>query len=281
MSINSKPDIIISIATIPSRINCMKPTLESLMAGSLVPTKIFVNHPEYCKLEKSNYQTPEFFSDQDFCRNVIELNTTPVDWGPGTKLLGATVHLTPDSYLVIADDDVVYHPTFLSRIMNAQFNENDHAYSYFTYRVRGLTVGQGCDGLSMKSEKLDGVREFYDTHVAGTTLTYHDDIWIAYFLATKGVQIRRISNPSKQSLVYEQIIPNNVLAIQKGDLKRETIARTHIPRLFAAIKLPFFTRARFKLIAIGDYFKDSWCFVMDLWRRGARKIIKMANADKP
>lgn len=249
---SSPSPVYVSIATIPSRIGLIRPTLESLLSGELVPTKIFVNRPEFCKLEQSGYEVPDFLIDENFCRGIVEHNITSADWGPGTKILGPIPRLEQAGYLVIADDDVLYDKSFLSRLMDAQVGHEDRAHSYFAYRERGLTICTGCDGLAVASARLDGMLEFFERHVAGTTLAYHDDMWIAYYLALRGVEIRQVEKPPEKSLIYEQLLPNDVLSAQEGALKRERIVQEHLPRLFREARLPLATAAALNLRALSD-----------------------------
>lgn len=267
---SSTSPVCVSIATIPSRIGLIRPTLESLLSGDLVPTKIFVNRPAFCELEQSGYEVPDFLLDKNFCRGIIEHNVSATDWGPGTKILGSIDRLPQTGYLVIADDDVLYDKSFLSRLMAAQFGHDDRAHSYYVYREQGLSIATGCDGLSVACEGLTGILEFFERHVAGTTLAYHDDMWIAYFLALRGISIRKVDKPAEKALIYEQLLPNDVLSAQKGDLRRDRIVAEHLPRLFREARLPPATAARQKL----RFFYDVVVGQGTRIRRGMRRLMK-------
>lgn len=259
--------IIVSIATIPSRIGAMKPTLDSLLAGDVAPDLILVNTPRFCKLENTGYDIPAFLTDSSVFDGRVRHVVSEVDWGPGTKMLGALPHLPATCILVIADDDILYHREFLKRLVEAQTADHDRAYSYFVYRAFGMSVGQGCDGLSVWSSHLHGMRAFVDSHVAGTSLIYHDDIWIAFFLMTKGVKITSIPVPAGADLVYQQVLPNTVLAVQTGKLKREQILATHLPRLLTEVALPGDLRRRLAVRKTMDR-------TIDVFRRARRKLRK-------
>lgn len=268
--IGADAPVVVSIATIPSRIASIRPTLESLLAGNLPPDLILVNTPRFCKLENSGYDIPDFLTDPAHFGGRVRHVECPVDWGPGTKILGPLPHLPPDCILVIADDDIVYHREFLERLVNAQRADRGRSYSFYVYRSSGMAIGQGCDGLSVWSPHLDGIEAFADKHVADTTLVYHDDIWIAFFLMLKGVKITRLPVPSDAPLVYEQILPNDVLSQQEGDLKRERILRTHLPRLLREVDVP--TSVRLRLLALKAI--DG---AVDLLRRARRKALRLAG----
>jgi len=153
--------VVVSIATLPSRIANLRPALDSLLNGELVPDRILVLRSDYSEREKSGYVIPDFLTDEEYCRGIIELQVTK-DLGPGTKILGAIEFLEGDCHLVLADDDVAYHRRFLKDIVSAQASRPDCAFSYYTYRADGLTLGQGCDGFSFHSAQLQGIRKFAD-----------------------------------------------------------------------------------------------------------------------
>lgn len=223
---------IVSIATLPSRIGGMRPTLQSLFDGDLVPDRILVVVTDYSNREKSPYVIPDFLQDERFTRGLIEVVLSSSDWGPGTKLLGALEHIEDDCHLILADDDVAYQPYFLSTLVNAQSKRRDCSFSYFTYRAGGLTVGQGCDGYSFYSPNLTGVQEFVEENVAGTTLHYHDDLWISFFLYKRGIKVRKVSPPDEGLKVYTQTIADEGLSnITSGDRSRERIVSEGLPRL--------------------------------------------------
>ena len=223
--------VIVSIATLPSRIGGLRSTLRSLLDGDLVPDRILVVVTDYSEREKSGYVIPDFLRDDHFTRGIITVVRSSRDWGPGTKLLGALEHIEGDCTLVLADDDVAYQPYFLSTLVKAQSERHECSFSYYTYRARGLTVGQGCDGFSFYSPNLAGVRAFVEANVVGTTLHYHDDLWISFFLFSRGVEVRMVAAPDDGSSVYTQTIADESLRDLTGDASRDRIVSDGLPML--------------------------------------------------
>lgn len=234
--------VIVSIATLPSRIGQLRSTLDSLLNGELVPDRILVLYSEYSEREKSAYIIPDFLIDEEYCRDIIELRVTR-DLGPGTKILGALEYLKVDCYLVLADDDVSYHRRFLVGIVEAQASRPDCSFSYYTYRAGGLTLGQGCDGFSFYSPNLRGIRDFAEKYVVGTTVMYHDDLWISFFLFAKGIKVKTVPTSVHGEMVYTQIIPNEGLSsLTSGELARDRIVNDSLPRLVIQSNLDFSKR---------------------------------------
>ena len=251
-----RPFIVVSIATIPSRIASIEPTLRSILNGDLSPDLITVCTPKYCELERSGYEIPAFLLNGSHGSKVrhVEIDR---DWGPGTKILGSLGQIPPlDTILIIADDDVVYHEQFVSRLVAAQLDDRYRSSSFYVYRSHGLTIATGCDGHAIWAQSLVGIMDFAERYVWNTSLLYHDDIWIAFFLATKGVRVRQTALPDDEKLIYTQILPNDVLSAQSGDLKRELIAATHLPRLFRETSLSYLTRLRLHKTRIVDLFSN-------------------------
>lgn len=265
-----RPYVAISLATIPSRIAKIWPTLQSLLDGDCKPDKIFVNFPEYCVLQKSGYDIPDFLLDRDFCGDTIEISRSQRDWGPGTKLLGSVRKLPPHGIVIIADDDIEYDRRFASGLVAAQMRSPMNSFSYSVYRTSGLSVAMGCDGVSMWTQHLAGVEDFYGRYVEGTELVYHDDIWINFFLATKGVTAVGLPVPRDTPLIYKQLLANDVLMDLDGNLARERITRKHMPRLMRSGLLPFSTRLRYGVRGAIDRSTD-------LARRAVAKAIRVTR----
>lgn len=259
--------VIVSIATLPSRIADLRPTLDSLLNGDLVPDKIFVLRSEFSEREKSGYVIPDFLTDENYCRDVVEVKVTK-DLGPGTKILGALDHLPEHSYLVLADDDVSYHPRFLADIVKAQASSPDCSFSYYTYRADGLTLGQGCDGFSFYSPNLRGIQEFADKYVVGTTLLYHDDLWISFFLFAKGIKVRTVPTPIHGETVYTQLLPNDGLSsLTAGNLARDRIVDDNLPRLVRRSNLRLDRRMVLNFRRIHDFINQLGPRLMARMRR--------------
>lgn len=240
----------------------MRPVLESLLAGHMVPDKLFVTFPLTSILENCGYSIPDFLNDCDFCGERIAVVRADRDWGSGTKLLGSLNAIPPQSYLVLADDDVRYHPHFLRGIVEAQQADHSASFSYHTHRVRGLTLGQGCDGFSFWLPNLGGVRAFAERHVADTNLLFHDDLWISFFLTSKGIKIRSVAPPERGLLIYEVEHHINALNRLSGDLSRRSLNRTGLKRLLRDAPMPWRQRQKIRLVSALDR----------VWNRPVQKV---------
>lgn len=235
--------VVVSVTSLPSRIARIRPCLESLLSGSLVPDKILLPLPTWSDRERASYALPDFLKDNDFAGRIVEVVVASQDWGPGTKLLGALTSIPDCCHLIIADDDVRYKPKFLEGIVTAQRQDNHSSFSYFTYNLDGLTIGQGCDGFSFWSPNLDRILPFAEKYVMGTKLFFHDDLWISFFLASNGISVKAVGESDNGSPMYnDEFIDGSSLRFLDGSLSRETIQRESMKRLLREVDMPASTR---------------------------------------
>jgi hypothetical protein len=246
--------IVISITSLPSRIGRIRPCLESLLSGSVRPDKILIPLPAYSVRQGCTYSLPDFLRSDDFCNQIIEIVPVDRDWGPGTKLIGALNAIPPACYLVLADDDVQYRRNFIEGIINAQMRDHSASYSYYTYRAGGLTVGQGCDGFSFWSPNVFDVTSFAKKHVYETNLFFHDDFWISFYLASKGIRIKSLNAlVDGTCTIYEMENGNeDSLRFLDGPLSRDFLQRKYLKRLLREVDMPVRRRFKMKISAVFD-----------------------------
>ena len=245
----TSPAVIVSITSLPSRIGGIRPCLESLLAGALVPDKILIPLPLRSLREDSTYTLPEFLSAPEFATSV-EVVRVQQDWGPGTKLLGAIHGLTQPCYLVIADDDVAYKPSFLKGLISAQSADHAASFSYHVYPWRGLNIGQGCDGFSFWSPNLARIEPFFRKCVDGTNLRFHDDLWISFYLASRGIAVRRAEAPA--GLIYEPLYETQGLASATGEMSRRRLSTEGLRQMIRLVDMSWGWKTRVRLGTLRD-----------------------------
>ena len=238
--------VIISVTSLPSRIARIRLTLVSLLSGVKRPDKVFVSLPYYSARERSEYIIPDFLTDRDFCSDIVEVVRVNEDFGPGTKLLGPLPSLSENSCIIVVDDDAVYRRTFLHNIADAQLSERDASFSYFTYTVGGIKIGQGCDGFSFWEPNLRGITEFFRKYVHGTNLVLHDDFWSSMFLATRDIRVKSISHLiGPYDTIYQQSFEDEgSLRYLAGEFARDVLQRAHFARLLKEVEMPTSVRIR-------------------------------------
>ena len=77
--------VIVSLSTVPDRINNLRPTIRSLLKQTRPPDEIVLAIPEFSLRERRPYVVPKYITRLP---RVRVLRCTE-DWGPATKFIGA------------------------------------------------------------------------------------------------------------------------------------------------------------------------------------------------
>lgn len=121
--------IVISMTTIPARIDRIEPTIESLSCQTRTPDCIYLAVPKKPAREDQKdlvYNIPPFLSKYDV--KIVHLKK---DHGPICKLLGGIQSENdPDTCIVTVDDDIVYPPCFLEEIEQHSRNYPNEAVGF-------------------------------------------------------------------------------------------------------------------------------------------------------
>lgn len=95
--------VVVSMTTIPARVEMLRPTLESIIAQTRKPDRFVLVMPLRCAKTGENYDEPEWLDE------LVEIMRCSMDWGPATKLIPVlSQEDDPDTRIITVDDDVVY-----------------------------------------------------------------------------------------------------------------------------------------------------------------------------
>lgn len=220
--IDSLP-LIVSLTTLPSRVEAARPTIESLLNQSQQPDRILLCLPRWSRREGCAYRRPTWVGEFQPWLEVVD---TADDYGPGTKLLGSLDRLKRPSCLVVADDDMRYRPFFLDTIYRHQVGDRQSSFSFWTYPCGPLQVGQGADGFSFYSPNLERINAFAARAMQNSSLRLVDDLWISAYLAKQGVAVKSLQHHiPDQGTVYETSHDLNQLRNLQGLEAREESMR--------------------------------------------------------
>jgi len=139
--------VVVSLTTIPSRIDGLGPTINSLLNQSYKPDEIVLNLPRICLKENCGYTIPSFLWKSI---SVYQCD----DYGPITKLLPTVLREKDlDTRIITVDDDVIYSDRTIEFLVKDGYNSED--------RVIGMMgniwekKGKHLD-LFIHSEKVEG-----------------------------------------------------------------------------------------------------------------------------
>jgi hypothetical protein len=102
--------LIVTLTTIPSRIDALAPALKSLLRQTSAPEQIRLCVPAWNEREQRAISVPAWLEG---LRSVVVVPCA--DQGPATKFLATLGAVAPDQAVVVVDDDRVYHPRLLER----------------------------------------------------------------------------------------------------------------------------------------------------------------------
>jgi hypothetical protein len=208
----------VSLSTLPSRITMLRPTLDSLLAQTRQPDRIFLCLSTMSRREQCGYVLPDWLRDYAHIVTVID---DAVDEGPSTKLLGCLGHFSGRGCLIVVDDDMSYKPYFLEMLFTRQMAEPGASFSFYTYPYGPVMVGQGADGFSFHSDHLDGIRAYANKALQCPVLLCMDDLWFSAFLLNKGIPVKSLqAEIPGGGTVYEVTHKTNQLIDLTGDVSR-------------------------------------------------------------
>lgn len=127
--------IVVTLTTIPARVDKIGPTVRSLVDQSRKPDRVVLNVPELSgKTGKPYPEVPKELTDLG-----LEVLPCARDYGPITKLIPILFHeQDPDTVLVVVDDDMIYPKDFVRGLEEACQDHPDSAVGY-----TGWVVGRG------------------------------------------------------------------------------------------------------------------------------------------
>jgi hypothetical protein len=199
-----RSDVVVSLTTLPSRIDRLPLTLKSLMRQTVAARSIRVNIPYDSRRERTPYVIPEWLPR---LRSVIISRCD--DYGPATKLIPTLMEAAPDARLLVVDDDRIYHPHFVEQMTTASDAQPDAAVAGSGWdappdridrpttlmatlrgrapapikctRVRGcrrVDVMQGLSGYVVRPRYFD-LAAIVDYTQAPEAAWFVDDVWIS------------------------------------------------------------------------------------------------------
>ena len=184
-----KNKLIISLTTIPSRIDNIEPILDSLINQKIKPDMIYINVPKKYKRFKETIKVPDFIKEK-FSKQV-KIYYLDKDYGPATKFIGSLLNkeIKKDDILVITDDDVVKTKNWLKILLD---NHKNNRITSFVERELGEEIIWGYLGyiFQRKIINLDDVIHFFNK--IKSECYYIDDHWFTGYCHYRKIKIYNI-----------------------------------------------------------------------------------------
>jgi len=197
--------LVISLTTLPSRINNLYKVINSINNNSIKPDNIYINLPVFSEREKTEYIVPSYLKDID---NVI-INKCD-DYGPITKLYPTLKEeKDPETIIICIDDDKEYDKYLIENLLKGseKYPDNCICVSGWNYInlgilalpfiqppvkniVRKVKILQCYNGVLYKRKFFDdSFKNFINVKLCFTT----DDIIISKYLESKNIDIYNIT----------------------------------------------------------------------------------------
>ena len=110
--------VIVSLSTVPDRIDNLTPTIRSLLKQTRPPDEIVLAVPEFSVRERRHYVVPKYISRLP----RVRILRTRDDWGPATKFIAAIQDELAagrqNTLIMVVDDDRVYPPDALETYLH-------------------------------------------------------------------------------------------------------------------------------------------------------------------
>lgn len=214
----SKSRVVVTMTTIPPRVEYLKPTIMSLLDQSVRVDEIALNIP-WKSRKGQRYQLPAWLSEIP----IVKIHRVPKDLGPGTKILPTLKRESKDTRVIAVDDDNIYASKMIEKLvqefdkydgkcaitnygMKLSQSSHDHTalgdvkFHYrFPYRwdrilkcmsgAREVDFLQGCSGFLVTPKMfLKGV---HDLNSGPSEAVNVDDMWLSGWLHLNNVEIRQ------------------------------------------------------------------------------------------
>jgi len=198
--------VIVSLSTVPDRINNLRPTIRSLLNQTRPPDEIVLAIPEFSIREQRPYIVPKYISRLPRVR-VLHCAE---DWGPATKFIGAIQDELAagrqNTLIMVVDDDRLYPRDAIETYLYYNEQLPDAALCF-----RGAAMPSTLDWDDAKMIRASELREprqvavitgcgsywiqprFFDeslwTYSVAPQVAFDiDDIWISGWLSRRGVK---------------------------------------------------------------------------------------------
>ena len=182
----------ITLTTIPSRLNTIYKTIESIQSQTLKPDKIFLNIPnEYYRFPGVKITMKQLTNLES---DLLEVNRCE-DFGPATKIMGSINKVRDYDCAIIIDDDHIYNAK-MCEIFIREFEKEKINYSYYIQKIFDINMAQCADGFLINTKHLNDINRFYETYVKkNRNMFLDDDLWLSIYL-------QKIKNSKIKNLIY-------------------------------------------------------------------------------
>ena len=188
--------IVATMTTIPSRINELKDTIDSVLNQTIRVNHLEINIPYKCIRTNEEYIVPEWLNSME----RVKIFRTE-DYGPITKVAPTFMRYmnNDDIYIWSIDDDIIYNTNILELLTDGitSFNEvrglwseyrDDPINRYIEVKLSVKYLAGYASILYPPNIAKDDFKEYIDFINNNNKLRYHDDFIIANYLEKHNIK---------------------------------------------------------------------------------------------
>lgn len=195
--------VVVSLTTIPDRLDHIRPTLHSLLDQSRRPDGIVLNLPWISLRQQREYHVPEYLERL----SCVHVHRCDRDWGPATKFLPTLqTEKDPDTMIIVTDDDQIYPRNMVEDFVEHAkklpkaalcarghaipaamvHTERDTIYGTAITEPRRVEIIQGSAGFLIRPRLFSDA--IFDYESGPPEAFFNDDVWLAGHFAGRGVE---------------------------------------------------------------------------------------------
>lgn len=229
-------EFIVTLSTIPSKLQYIDRTLDSLVNQTITPKCIILQIPQKYDFRFDGDTIDSSRLEQiknKYAKYPFHVHITKEDNGPGTKLIGLLESpfvndFNENTKIILVDDDLDYDNQLLEITKNHLDNDDKlQAGSYHVYDLENMSIGQGADGFILDPKILKEYLPFFNKvkqSPQNKSILHHDDIVLSYYLSQNGISVTRLKYlDSRHSYRLHEGSEKDGLHNLKGEYSRSTL----------------------------------------------------------
>ena len=165
----------VSLTTIPSRLEGLNKTIKSINSQTIKADKILLNIPiEYKRFNEK--------IDENKLKKIKE-NPNIINYIDKPDIPAVSLKFLQNyDYVIILDDDHKYNKKMFEIFRNSYLQKKSN-YSFYVQQIFDLSMGQGADGILIKTDILNEIMKFYNKFIINNkNLFLNDDLSISMYI---------------------------------------------------------------------------------------------------
>jgi hypothetical protein len=209
----NKNKLIISLTTIPTRIDKIENVLESLLNQTIKADMIYINIPKKYSRFSECAKVPDFITNK--YNDRVKIFYLEEDYGPATKFIGCLLNpdISDKDIILITDDDIEKTNIWTTKLLNCYAHTK---VCCFEERKIGKEIIWGYLGFCFRKDLFDLTDMLMFFNQIKTNCYLVDDHWLTGYCHYKKIKIDNIHLDKSTEINKKLIIGNDSLTRLTG-----------------------------------------------------------------